>query len=1431
MALIAITGLMQMEAMEKPASFDELHHGERPANYGHLRAGAVGIDGRPHEKVDPEVVQRLTQIFGHHRSLEEQEALHESDINTTWFGVLKGSNQQFLHYSNRLINIMRESQTGDFAERFPHLVSFVGQTGAGKSTVIKMLIDREQACTNTRPHHADIFSAPVTGLVNDNIPTTGDVHLYSDPSTYSGRRPILYADCEGMSGGEKLPRGVACKEKLEAAKATTRVAKSKLRKPLEWANGAKPQSREYAVKRLYPRILYTFSDVVVFVLREVRTFETEVLQKLVEWAYSSIDKSINQPNLPHIIIALNATENAIDEKQWDLEVATEKLLDDYKDSIHQVQKLQNIVASLKTIDKNISSTKELLEYYYSSITVVRIPTKGRYMLIDDQIGKLHAVIRQKCSTSFAHKKSVRMLLNAERLQQYVNSAYDHFSRRLDEPFDFVKEALRHNPMPRDFRGHILNLMLSIYNDVDSFKDRRCGEKLLRLLSRPIASCVMLAAAREDLQGSYSTLLWNTFYMPIKAAYDEFCEQWLRCGFSQNGSTCCVVKNLHKKGHQARSGKIFSKGSYSPEFSSDVFFEDWMLDIGSHLDKLIRKLNEFGADVQERELVARLHRTEIETFYRKLDSVTKVKSHATCLCCVRKVPEHVLPCGHVLCDACVQSIGDDVGGCVFEVRYCPLHPQYAKWYDNPVRIKFKPKDAGVRLLCLDGGGIRGIVELVILRAIEKELGDLIPVQNFFDLIVGTSTGGIVALGLGVKNWRVSICIAHFKKLCKEAFTARPLKRLALVSHKSYYKSTPFELALKATFDDQSLLFGGSSSELRTPIKVAVTSTAATENRPVILTNYNSSGVKREKLPYQFLRSQDPATELKLWEAARATSAAPLYFKPFIKAETGVPFTDGAIHHNCPAWVANCERQVLWEDVRNRQPDILLSLGTGLSSQPLAQSANVEAEIKRAERTLQKRSTSGFTYMWRTAYGILDSQLNSEQTWRDFSNKMLPRGWSTEEEERRYMRINVQLKGDRPNLDQVTELQSLEDQAVQSISRNPDIRETAHRLVASSFYYERHSGIHQELNGNFTTRGYIRCRFDKGSQDIKGLGQILRNCYNGDFEPFFLLQENYGLADETYKEFAIPPATLDDMCRRGLFDMSTEVTVEASIHSSATRMALCLQEHSYLKSGVPQAERYLSISGFPREIFTQEVNKPLPPVPEAEATAPARKAAADGASTSVPILGTATGGATSPGSNSSLSGTAEQQQQQQQQPGGVLSRPDSASTTSSAEKDHPPKQRSGIFSLGRNSTLSDLSLRGRFASSRPKSDENKHRPHPHSHTRGSTTTLVASPEPLGTPMFTAPLRSPRVDEEEEEEDDEESKQSGHSEERPSADATPLDDDESRGESWTVTVGIDDDSFGGQAARRSGGSVGRTKTQTLGFGLGVLEVDIPDTDGRLF
>src|SRR3569833_1887894 len=52
------------------------------------------------------------------------------------------------------------------------------------------------------------FPSPVTSSNNDRVPTTGDVHLYADPDSLHSKAPLLYADCEGLDGGEAIPRGL-----------------------------------------------------------------------------------------------------------------------------------------------------------------------------------------------------------------------------------------------------------------------------------------------------------------------------------------------------------------------------------------------------------------------------------------------------------------------------------------------------------------------------------------------------------------------------------------------------------------------------------------------------------------------------------------------------------------------------------------------------------------------------------------------------------------------------------------------------------------------------------------------------------------------------------------------------------------------------------------------------------------------------------------------------------------------------------------------------------------------------------------------------------------------------------------------------------------------------------------------------------------------
>lgn len=168
-----------------------------------------------------------------------------------------------------------------------------------------------------------------------------------------------------------------------------------------------------------------------------------------------------------------------------------------------------------------------------------------------------------------------------------------------------------------------------------------------------------------------------------------------------------------------------------------------------------------------------------------------------------------------------------------------------------------------LILVFSGGIRGIVELEVLRRIEKALGDL-PIQCFFDLIVGTryqthllifsllvvisdffsSTGGLVALGLTTMNWSVEECIENFERLCDQAFTRRSGGTLPIIGaivenyHHSKYQTATLDQALRTAFPEDLHLFGGRRpTDSCASVKVAVTATSLAANKTYILSNYN------------------------------------------------------------------------------------------------------------------------------------------------------------------------------------------------------------------------------------------------------------------------------------------------------------------------------------------------------------------------------------------------------------------------------------------------------------------------------------------------------------------------------------------------------------------------------------------------------------------
>lgn len=177
-----------------------------------------------------------------------------------------------------------------------------------------------------------------------------------------------------------------------------------------------------------------------------------------------------------------------------------------------------------------------------------------------------------------------------------------------------------------------------------------------------------------------------------------------CSYSSSHGSCANTRAGHSKGHQNEHGKIIGAGGYSSDFTSNSFREEWhdilKGEIRVQSDQRTKRLQE-KPDLNEEEAVEQLHLEVMQNFYGGfLGGAAEFQSHATCLCCLRELPEHPLRCGHVLCTPCIHSYSSCCGKSLIAMYKCPLHAQTAVW-DEPWPISIMPPLAGVRILCLDG----------------------------------------------------------------------------------------------------------------------------------------------------------------------------------------------------------------------------------------------------------------------------------------------------------------------------------------------------------------------------------------------------------------------------------------------------------------------------------------------------------------------------------------------------------------------------------------------------------------------------------------------------------------------------------------------------------------------------------------------------------
>ncbi|KAK0665359.1 hypothetical protein QBC41DRAFT_339894 [Cercophora samala] len=1143
-----------------------------------------------HQPVNPAAEQFIKAITCSGMSPAEIRELHAHDKLARWFSVKKGrdvDDKPELWLYDRFQRLCDPYGTGNraTANHYPSIVSFIGNTSAGKSTVVRAMLllgQAEQlasASSETQDREStllDLARAVMSNPKDHDLPvsqggldpTTFGVHLYRnntatgpEPSA-SPQYPLLFADCEGFRAGFAPTN--AERHVTDASDSGGQVERMTIMAGDYGTDKA-------GIDLFYARLLYAVSDVVVFVTQNPKS-KGDDFPRILEWAAGAMLKTFNQPSGKTLVVVCN--KYTPDESYRTPERLKEKFLSAQEPDLW---KKPGIIATYvdsfnatTNLRRLIRNNSDLYNELFRSIQFCYIPDKD-HVDVHGQPGKLlehFQALKHVLDVSVTQERDIRAQsltrYNVAELSHFLSRTFEHFTTSSD-PLNFYKAISSDNHTPTNLKEHIANFLRLAFDR----KNMVYNGQVESMVDIVIALSFLILARRQDP----ATLTPEVkFTQGLRHYWDAGLRLYQRlheqCAYvfttPQGVQVPCACQGGGAK-HQFHvptpPGPGQKKHNLSPIGGNFVPGHPWNKEawrdrIQELFCKFYRRVY-LSPSHQDRSQPGQPHRSvdsSILQLRRELTSEIKplfshLFSTKTCLSCLLSSPDHVLSCGHAYCPRCIQELSTpsqwkegafDIHACILCDGQDPNHNQ---------TIQFKPRCAGVRILSLDGGGVRGIVELGLVKALEDEIKlTNVRLAEMFDLILGTSTGGIVALALtfpgkitSTNNFRnhdksqyahlrrrssgidtrMEDMISFFEHVSERTFKhsralIRGLSRALMIFSRmdSVYSEEPLRAGLQEYFGEETLLFApavsGRTTTMSSGIRVAVTSARDKAGETlVVIGNYNrpltttSSGESTSSSGFE--RVDDLSRDFKIWEAGMATSAAPFYLPPFRKEENGGDeYVDGAVKENCPARVAMDEREKIWgaggEDRKGvAHLDALVSLGTGNQG-------------PKPDKTPTALKFRGFDVLKGMVRGLMDT----EKIWDEVVRRA-GRG-----ERGRMFRLNPVLKPPYVELYQCEEvgrlLRETGEWAKSGGGGRGEIKKVARVLMAGMFFFEvadaysPPSSTQQDGGGadGKLLRGSIRCRLRHQSPAVKELLGKVRGFYHTELTVEEAAEEEKSLA---------------------------------------------------------------------------------------------------------------------------------------------------------------------------------------------------------------------------------------------------------------------------------------------------------------------------------
>lgn len=241
-------------------------------------------------------------------------------------------------------------------------------------------------------------------------------------------------------------------------------------------------------------------------------------------------------------------------------------------------------------------------------------------------------------------------------------------------------------------------------------------------------------------------------------------------------------------------------------------------------------------------------------------------------------------------------------------------------------------AEIRILAIDGGGIRGLIPAVVLEHIEAVSGK--PISELFHMIAGTSTGGVLATGLSAKTGGDPIASATQLRRLYENRGGRIFRRSLWKRLESVGGLLGEKYDSRYLREEVENVVGSTRlSEVETDLIVPTYDIE--RRRPFFFKSWRARGETRDFLP-DFSVAGETANDrdFELVDVATATAAVPAFFEP-VTALSGSGekycLVDGGVFANNPAMCGFSAARRIYD----RSHDVfLVSIGTGKLERPIA-----------------------------------------------------------------------------------------------------------------------------------------------------------------------------------------------------------------------------------------------------------------------------------------------------------------------------------------------------------------------------------------------------------------------------------------------------------------------------------------------------------------